>query len=206
MHSDDQKKLAVFFPGAGYTMDKPLVYYSRKLAAAYGYQEIALQYSGFPEKKPGDNDRMKQFFKIAYAQTLNSLENVEFSAYDDILFVGKSIGTIVAAKIASDSTVRERIRLILYTPLERTFVHEFGDAVVFTGNNDPWVGKSESLIPRLCRERNIPCHIIPDGNHSLESGNVQQDIRVLKTVMEETELFIKDSGTRQAGADVPSLT
>ena len=30
-------KLAVFFPGIGYTVDKPLLYYSRKLAAALDY-------------------------------------------------------------------------------------------------------------------------------------------------------------------------
>ena len=31
------KKLAVFFPGIGYTVDKPLLYYSRKIAAEQGY-------------------------------------------------------------------------------------------------------------------------------------------------------------------------
>ena len=33
------KKLAVFFPGIGYTADKPLLYYSRKLAAELDYEE-----------------------------------------------------------------------------------------------------------------------------------------------------------------------
>ena len=36
-------KLVVCFPGIGYHCDKPLLYYSRKLAAAAGYDhEIAL--------------------------------------------------------------------------------------------------------------------------------------------------------------------
>ena len=30
------KKIAVVFPGVGYHADKPLLYYSRKLAAQYG--------------------------------------------------------------------------------------------------------------------------------------------------------------------------
>lgn len=39
-------KLVVCFPGIGYHCDKPLLYYSRKLAAAAGYDhEIALNYT-----------------------------------------------------------------------------------------------------------------------------------------------------------------
>ena len=32
------KKLAVFFPGIGYTVDKPLMHYSRRLAANAGFE------------------------------------------------------------------------------------------------------------------------------------------------------------------------
>lgn len=39
-------KAAVFFPGIGYHCDKPLLYYSRKLAQECGYEEtIALSYT-----------------------------------------------------------------------------------------------------------------------------------------------------------------
>ena len=39
-------KLAVFFPGIGYHCDKPLLYYSQKLAKECGYEEtIALSYT-----------------------------------------------------------------------------------------------------------------------------------------------------------------
>ena len=42
-------KAAVFFPGIGYHCDKPLLYYSRKLAQECGYEEtIALSYT-YPE-------------------------------------------------------------------------------------------------------------------------------------------------------------
>ena len=36
-----KRKLAVFFPGTGYHTDKPLFYYSRKIAAAKGYEALA---------------------------------------------------------------------------------------------------------------------------------------------------------------------
>ena len=50
-------KLAVFFPGVGYTVDKPLLHYSRRIAADAGYEIKLLPYTGFP-------DKVKNFFGI----------------------------------------------------------------------------------------------------------------------------------------------
>ena len=112
--------------------------------------------------------------------------------YEDILFIGKSVGTIVAAKIASESPAKDRIRLVLYTPLDDTFSFSIGKAVAFTGADDPWVGKENSRIPALCEERGIPCLVIPKANHSLESGDVSADIEELHRIMKETGRFIEE--------------
>ena len=63
------RKLAVFFPGIGYTVDKPLMYYSRKIAAELSYEIKLLPYGGFPPKIHGDPDKMRESFKIAMQQT-----------------------------------------------------------------------------------------------------------------------------------------
>ena len=85
-------KLAVFFPGIGYNLDKPLMYFSRDLAWQLGYEEKLLPYGNFPKKVPGDTDRIKKSIEIAYEQSREMLADVDFSSYEDILFVGKSIG------------------------------------------------------------------------------------------------------------------
>ena len=54
------KKLAVFFPGIGYTNDKPLLYYSRKLAEERGYEVICMEYHDLPEKIKGNKEKMIQ--------------------------------------------------------------------------------------------------------------------------------------------------
>ena len=184
-------KLAVFFPGIGYTVDKPLMHYSRKLAANFGYEIKLLPYSGFPPKIQGDSDRMALSYRIALQQTEEMLQDTDLSAYDDILFVGKSIGTIVAAQIASESPASERIRLVLYTPLEDTFAFSFGKAIVFTGSDDPWVGREKSKISECAARRGYPCLVIPGANHSLETADVCRDIRNLQRIMEETEQFVR---------------
>lgn len=131
-------KIAVFFPGVGYTIDKPLMYYSRVLAWQLGYDEKLLPYGGFPPKIPGDSGRTNNSFEIALKQSEEMLP------------------------------------------------------VVFTGTDDPWVGKENSRIPELSAERGIPCHLIPGGNHSLESGDLYEDIRQMGEIMKETERFMKE--------------
>ena len=84
-----------------------------------------------------------------------------------------------------------RVRFLLYTPLEETFAFPLGEAIVFTGTADPWVGAEESHIPALCRERDIPCFLTPGGNHSLETGDAQTDRLDLERVMLQTELFLR---------------
>ena len=183
------KKLAVFFPGIGYTVDKPLMHYSRRLVADAGFEVLILPYSGFPQKVKGDRGKMEESYQIALSQSREMLSGIDFSEYDTILFVGKSIGTIVAADIASSSPVPDRIHFVLYTPLEDTFAFPIENAIAFTGDADPWV--SEGSIPRLCGARNIPCHIIPGANHSLETGSVKKDIENLKKIMKKTRKFIR---------------
>lgn len=187
-------KLAVFFPGIGYTVDKPLMHYSRQIAAAEGYEIKLLPYAGFPKKIRGDRERMEESFQIAVSQSREMLADTDFSAYEEILFVGKSIGTIVAGQIAknirTDGAAGNRIRFVLYTPLEDTFSFPLGEAIVFTGTADPWTGGKDSRIAALAGQRGYPCHLIPEANHSLETGDALADIRNLETIMEETKRFI----------------
>ena len=119
------------------------------------------------------------------------MAGTDLTAYDDILFVGKSIGTIVAAGMAAKSPARSRIRLVLYTPVEDTFSFPVGNAVAFTGSKDPWVKGPES-IPALCERSGIPCVMIEGGNHSLESGDVQKDLEAMKKIMERTRQFMDE--------------
>ena len=209
-------RLAVFFPGIGYTADRPLLHFSRRIAAAHGYEIRIMDYKGFPSKVKGDRKRMEESFDIALGQAREMLSGVDLAEYEDILFIGKSIGTIVAAKIASESPEKDRIRMILYTPLDDTFTFistpaegtyaslnkspdgtiapDFGKAIAFTGDDDPWVGREKSRISALCKERGIPCTVIPRTNHSLESGDVFSDLKELYRIMEETERFIVGPG------------
>ena len=97
-------KIAVFFPGIGYYCDKPLLYYSRKLAQECGYEEIVtLSYTYDGGNIRGNEEKMQQAFEVLYAQAEESLSEIDFSQYDEILFVSKSVGTIIASAYAGQT-------------------------------------------------------------------------------------------------------
>ena len=125
------RKLAVFFPGIGYTVDMPMMYYSRRLSAGLGYEIKLLPYGGFPGGVRGDPGKMAECYRLALRQSTEMLSGVPWAEYDDVLFFGKSIGTILGAWFALKSPARERIRLVLYTPMEDAFPFGHGEKSVF---------------------------------------------------------------------------
>lgn len=64
LNGEQNMKAAVFFPGIGYHCDKPLLYYSRKLAQECGYEEtIALSYTYDGGNIRGNEEKMQQHSK-----------------------------------------------------------------------------------------------------------------------------------------------
>ena len=92
-----EKRIAVIFPGVGYHVDKPLLYYSRKLAGKYGYEIVCADYGTLPSGIKGDEKKMYAAYEQALANVTAGLSEVDFSSYDRVLFISKSIGTAVAA-------------------------------------------------------------------------------------------------------------
>ena len=54
------KKLAVILPGIGYHKDKPLLYYSAKLAQNSGYALRHIAYHDMPQKIMGSAEMIEQ--------------------------------------------------------------------------------------------------------------------------------------------------
>lgn len=177
-------KLAVFFPGIGYHVDKPLLYHSRKLAAENGYEkQICVNYTGFESDIKGNKEKMEKAFYHALEQAKNILSEVQWEEYEEILFVSKSIGTIVAAAFAKEKNIS--CKNIFYTPLEHTFMFAPKNGIAFSGSKDNWV-HPENIIEG-CDKIKMPLYVIEGTNHSLELGDTIKDLENLKYIMEITK-------------------
>lgn len=180
-------RLAVLFPGIGYHCDKPLLYYSAKLARAAGYDVRTVPYAGFPEKVRGDGDRMRASLEIARTQAEAMLADADWPEHSDILFIGKSIGTIVSSLYAREHGLD--VRSVLLTPLAGTFSFVDGDAIAFHGTADPWA--ENAAIEAACREKGIPLFLTEGANHSLETGDALRDVAILERTLKEIDHYMR---------------
>ena len=181
-------KLAIIFPGIGYTCDKPLLYYAEDLAAQSGYECKRIAYALPGETRiRGNLEKMEEAFRILYARAEECLSDVDWEGYEEVLLISKSIGTVIAAAYAQKLTGM-RIRHVLYTPLEHTFPFHPENAIGFIGTADSWCVSSEVL--RLAKEQGIPMHVYEGANHSLEKGDVLAELSTIRDVMEKTSEFL----------------
>ena len=180
------KKLAVLFPGIGYTCDKPLLYYSGKLLRSLDWEVLPVAYSGFPSGVKGNSEKMRRCAEQALEQAEEVLQGIRWEEYGELLFIGKSLGTVVGAAYAKQHVLR--CRQILFTPVEDTFRYAGKESVAFHGTADPWA--DTEAIRSGCGKLGIPLYDTAGANHSLETGDVEKDIRELKKVMKRVRAFI----------------
>ena len=176
------KKLAVIFPGMGYTKDKPLLYYSGKLAASKGYEVLPIEYNRFFEGIKYTDEEKQKASEMSYDMVTETLSKVDFKEYADVVFIGKSLGTIFAARFATEHKLS--VHHIWYTPLMTTFSFGERSAVAFLGTKDPLSNPDE--MGKTCKEFGIPFYTYKDGNHSIETGDVIKDTEYIHEIMKVT--------------------
>lgn len=135
------KKIAVFFPGIGYSCEKPLLYYTANAAREHGYQIIKLDYGQDIHSSRGRSPQdLEQISKLAIKRVLPRILELNLNQYDDVVFVSKSIGTVVALEIELGLKPLQPIRHFLLTPLKDAFPYiAKANGVFFSGTADPYV-------------------------------------------------------------------
>lgn len=178
------KSLVVVFPGLGYTADKPLLYYGLDVACECNYKNYR-KLSFAPHGNSnirGNEAAMKAAFDELYKQAEEQLHDIQWESYDDILFISKSIGTIIACAYATEHGLAN-VKHILYTPLKYTYQYKIQKAIAFIGTEDAWGNYQE--VVTLSEKAGIPIRVFENCNHSLEvaddaSGNISRLLEIMK--------------------------
>lgn len=194
-------KIVVVFPGIGYTSDKPLLYYAQKVAEKCGYDESRVLEYDFSYKNSLKQDRetYKRACNRVVKFTEENLKGVDWMSYDKILFISKSIGTIAAASFEYDLArffnkdrspfVLPPLKQIMFTPLEETFKYPVQNALGFIGTADTW--SRLDRIQKAAIKQYIPITVYENANHSLETGNMSEDLKNMADIMALCEQFLK---------------
>ncbi len=164
----NSKKLAVILPGTGYTKDKPLLYYAATIAMKKGYEITNVDYDKFFEGVNYRNkDEMDAVTGKAYQYATQKLDEIDYSLYETVVFIGKSFGTIVGTTYASEKHLS--LKQVWYTPVMEAYEKAIGRIVAFMGDKDPIADVGAALSK--AKEKDIPLHVYLNANHSLTIGD-----------------------------------
>ena len=75
------------------------------------------------------------------------------------------------------------------TPLKYTYNFAHRDVIAFIGTSDPW-----SIVPEvqaLSQKQQVPMYTYENANHSLETGDTLENLKILQDVMGKTKGFLK---------------
>lgn len=184
-------KIAVVFPGVGYNKDRPLLYYAGKAASACGFELKHIDFSGieWSKEKLKDRDFLLKTLDICIKKAEDALTAQGDMSGDELVFISKSIGTVVATAYSFRKSLN--VRHICFSPLE--FINEYvseKSAILFYGDNDPYA--DHKSIEKIARDKELEMYKISGGNHSLETGDVSTDIDNLKGMIRRVTDVIND--------------
>lgn len=173
------KKLAVMFPGVGYNMDCPLLYYASFLYEAKGYEQIHMKYNSIFFEP--DLSREEKSLRVR-AYVWEKVKEIDFSVYGEVVFLSKSVGTIEAGFLAEKLGID--VVQIYLTPVPDAFQYiKEVDTVV--------IGTADEVYPQCkayCDEHGIKPLYVKGANHSLEvEGKPFESLEILKDVMRYIE-------------------
>lgn len=172
------KKLLVTFPGRNYSTSKPLLYYGERVFGMRGYDIISLDYDRYLKC---DKDDIEGLIAEAIPIVFRKLKTIDFSKYDDVVFLSKSIGTAIAG------AVEERLgilaRHIYLTPVAPALrFMRSGKGIVIAGKEDRFLDSKRLKI--FCVSEDIALKQFDDVGHSLEyTDDISKTFAVLMVVV-----------------------
>ena len=171
--------IAVCFPGTGFTCKEALFERLASDFSARGYDVVRLDFSHIPFR---EIESLEEAVAVAQRAVKRQLSHISFSDYDDIVFVSKSLGTILAAQFERDNGLIPRH--LYLTPLNKTLMLVRSESRVIAmvlGTQDRFL--TGRALMSFCEPRNITCCLIEGVNHSLKDDqDAERTARIIDQV------------------------
>ncbi|NLI54128.1 MAG: hypothetical protein GX417_07350 [Clostridiales bacterium] len=176
--------IAICFPGTGFTCKEALFERLAMRYAGRGYDVIKLDFSHIPFR---EIESMNEAVSVAQRAVKRQLLNARFGDYEDVVFISKSLGTILAAHAERDYDIRPQH--LFLTPLHRTLSMIRPDTRVISmvlGTQDRFLtGKA---LANFCDERSIRYCLVDGVNHSLkDDADPERTARIIEQIVQLCE-------------------
>ena len=184
-------RICFMFSGLGYTYEKPLLYYVTMLMLKHGIDVVHIHYT-YPKElmtKSTDEiaDVMMQDIDLVMQDVLSHND------YKNIIFAGKSIGTIpLIQRIMKDEAYKDAVLLLLTPLLTRTELFKSllkctHKGLIVIGTRDHYY--TQEVYQLKTNKMNI--QVIENADHSLDVlYTPTESLKALETVLNGIEQLL----------------
>jgi hypothetical protein len=188
---------AIVFPGWGYTVQMPLLYYTLELMLSLKADVLTVEYDYSHRKdfKELDNTGRTRCLLTDVRSAYHTL--LKQRSYQQITIIGKSLGTRAMGYLLTEEAIPANVRAIWLTPILkdetlRQQIHQYGGRSLFiSGTVDPHYDADYMI--EVNKATNGRVVLIDGGDHSLNiKDNIKQSILELERVIESIKAFVLD--------------
>ncbi|MPQ45105.1 alpha/beta fold hydrolase [Clostridium tarantellae] len=179
-------RLCIVLPGIAYSIDRSYLDYSKQLALELDYDVLQMEY-GFQIARKEFN--VEKEFNVMATETINAIKASISKEYNEILIIGKSIGTCVQT-LLNKKLKNSIVRNIYISPIEQTVKKGIKEnSLVITGTKDPLI--EPKSIEKIKNIQGVNLIVIDDANHALDiEGDVVKTIDMLQDIIIKEKEFI----------------
>ncbi|AIQ44909.1 hypothetical protein R70723_02560 [Paenibacillus sp. FSL R7-0273] len=180
------KALAVIFPGQNYSAERSLLDYAGKAAAEHGCDLLFLEY-GYQSARAGFK---REELDIVVEECKAAIGAV--AEYEQLLFISKSMGTVIAGRVAAELGIQQKTAHLYLTPTADAvpWIRQSRGSVIYGGSDPMFSGQHPAEISGL---PNVRVYRIDDANHALEVGSVNESLAVLLVIINFYHEFFRDA-------------
>lgn len=175
----NKSKIMIVFPGGNYGVDSPLFYYARLKFISKGYEVKVCDYNDYIKRANSFEECIEEIKKKALTQ----MRELNIESYNNVVFVSKSIGTVVAGYV--EERLALTLKQIYLTPLKESLPYMKGlnnDTLVIAGASDNQL--DINILYTHCNKYNINLKVYENAGHRLEVPNdINRDIQILQEIV-----------------------
>ena len=187
-------RICFMFSGTGYTYDKPLLYYATMVMLEQGHDVVHVHYA-FDEQER--SLPFNDFANLMVTEVELVVKKVVGEGdYREVIFLGKSLGTIPIISNYIKGERHSTTKFILLTPLLKKdtlfdrLMESDNHILIVIGTDDPYYVQSK--VRALNQKPNFRIKEIQQANHSLDivPNNTSASIQAIGDIMEAIREFI----------------
>jgi len=177
-------KLCIVFPGRRYSCDRSLLYYPARMIEERDYDMVYLHYD-LP-KENEDPRPLEQCFSDCLVKAKEQTKDIDFSKYDRILFLSKSIGTAVAGEIEKFYGLTN-VHQVMMTPITMTLPYIEKKDLIISSDSDHYLPDAQIVLSNFDNS-----YLFPKCPHSFEfKGNYALTMKMLTAALGVVEKYLE---------------